>query len=121
MARTWKCRKCSKSNPRRNQNCTTRGCAGKRPKPSPPKHKAILDVPYEKWAELYGDDCNICGKKPNPERRHDRDHDHKSGVSRGVLCVTCNRGLPNRITIEWLEAAAEYLRRSDGPERLKSA
>lgn len=109
--RTWKCAGCGTRNPRRKQNCAGAGCKRKRPKPRKPAHKKILEVPYELWSKAYGDNCNICGAEPKPNKRHDRDHDHASGAARGVLCSTCNRRLTNRITPEWLEKAAEYLRR----------
>jgi hypothetical protein len=68
-------------------------------------------MPYEEWTALYGERCNICGREPSAKRRLDRDHCHRSGKSRGVLCAPCNRRLGN-LTVEWLESAAEYLRRS---------
>lgn len=114
--KTWKCQGCKKRSSTRKRKCEH--CGRAKPKRKPPAHKDILKVPYEKWAELYGHNCNICGKEPNPERRHDRDHDHKSGVSRGILCVSCNRPLTTRLTPEWLRKAADYLDRADGPERL---
>lgn len=31
-------------------------------------------------------------------------------VVRGLLCVRCNRTVPDWVTSDWLEAAADYLR-----------
>jgi hypothetical protein len=36
--------------------------------------------------------CGICGKKP-VRYRLAVDHDHKTGVIRGLLCFRCNYGL----------------------------
>jgi len=36
--------------------------------------------------------CAICGRLPK-SRCLDVDHDHKTGVLRGLLCHMCNRGL----------------------------
>lgn len=37
------------------------------------------------------------------------DHDHRTMIVRGLLCVRCNRNLPDWMTPEWLRAAADYL------------
>jgi hypothetical protein len=72
---------------------------------------AALELPYEHYLELAGAElCGICGRGPQ-RRRLDRDHDHKTGKPRGLLCHRCNRALPSWVTVEWLEAAAVYLRR----------
>lgn len=75
-----------------------------------PDHKRILEVPYEAWVEAYGEACGICGAE-RKRRRLDRDHDHRTGEPRGLLCVRCNRALPRWIDAEWLQLAADYLAR----------
>lgn len=68
-----------------------------------------LELDYAGFILLNGGDhCAICGKPPM-SRRLDRDHDHKTGKPRGLLCHRCNRHLPSWITAEWLRAAADYL------------
>jgi ferric-dicitrate binding protein FerR (iron transport regulator) len=58
--------------------------------------------------------CAIC-RVSESRRKLDLDHDHATGMVRGLLCNSCNLGLgkfgddPVR-----LEAAAEYLRRING-------
>jgi hypothetical protein len=73
-----------------------------------------LDQDYAYYLQISGgkEVCQICGRPPSRNRRLDRDHDHKTGVPRGLLCVKCNRALPDWCSPEWLEAAADYLRRT---------
>jgi hypothetical protein len=113
MARVWTCRKCGYQNARKYAVCQALVCAerrGRRPKPRVPKHRAILSsLPYEQWVERYGERCGICGREPSETRRLDRDHDHKTGEPRGLLCHACNRRLWNGATVEWCLNAAKYL------------
>lgn len=63
---------------------------------------------------MFGEDCNICGAKRLPgQRRLARDHDHKTGQARGILCIRCNRAIPNWMTSDWLRLAADYLDRAE--------
>lgn len=74
---------------------------------------AALDIAYERYVELNGGEhCGICGAERKPEKRLDRDHDHKTGRPRGLLCWACNRQLRTWATVEWLLAAAAYLKRA---------
>jgi hypothetical protein len=72
-----------------------------------------LDLSYEAYVELNGGEhCGICGRPPAPARRHDRDHDHATGLPRGLLCPVCNQRLARRVTEDWLAAAVAYLKRA---------
>lgn len=76
---------------------------------------APLELDYAAFVRLNGGDrCAICGRLPSANRRLDRDHDHKTGAARGLLCARCNRALPSWITPDWLRAAAKYLERNGG-------
>jgi hypothetical protein len=116
--RQWTCRKCKQRTPRVLANCLTPDCTGKRPKPRKPKHSRVLDrYPYEQWVERYGEVCGICGAKPSPNRRLDRDHDHHVvgegwEGARGLLCWNCNKHfIHSRVTVDLLLNAAKYLDR----------
>ena len=114
-ARTWKCRKCQVSLPRVKQKCPT--CGAKRPNRKTAAQIALAET-YEGWVARFGDTCNICGRPASERRRLDRDHCHKTGQARGLLCARCNRALPSWCTPQWLRKAAYYLEcaqeRADG-------
>jgi Recombination endonuclease VII len=114
--RYWTCqrvvrgKKCAHKQPARYRNC--RKCGKPRPVRKRPAHMAALDESYEHYIEINGGEhCGICGRSASPMRRLDRDHDHNTGLPRGLLCFACNRQLRTWATIEWLLAAAAYLRR----------
>ena len=116
--RSWKCRKCGRPNPRRFTYCQWRvydgrfyrACTGRKPAKRVPAHMAALnELPYEWWVEEFGERCGICEREPSAKRRLDRDHCHKTGEPRGLLCHRCNRALPDWMTVDWLTRAARYL------------
>ena len=79
------------------------------------EHRSVLRAHrhvYEPLLAFQGGGCAICGKPPNPKRRHALDHDHKAMELRGILCTACNMRLSDRHTVEWLTKAAEYLTNS---------
>lgn len=129
MASRWTCPKCKTVHPRTKQVCGTDltpllVCDGRRPKKRKPEHQLVLDLmPYDEWVERFGvvidgvlvARCNICGRPPVNRALH-RDHDHRSGNPRGLLCHRCNRALPDWMTVKWLEKAIEYLTQGNGPE-----
>jgi hypothetical protein len=116
-ARTWICPRqigglrCGGINAPRSRKCHT--CGKPRPPRRRPKHLVALETPYEEYIVLNGGDrCAIClRERTEKDRRFDRDHDHRTGRPRGLLCHKCNRALPSWITPEWLRAAADYLDR----------
>lgn len=117
-ARFWTCQrvaagvKCGHRNPRRKHLCET--CGKRRAATPRPAHLAALDLPYEHFVALNGAErCGICGTEPPPGKRLHRDHDHRTGMPRGVLCFPCNLQLKNGYTPEWHRAAADYLERTE--------
>ena len=110
MARHWTCRRCKLRNKRTTQLCS---CGTRRPAPRVPQHRRVLDsMPYEDWVERFGERCGVCGRGRSEHRRLDRDHDHKTGNPRGLLCQRCNRALPSWVDAAWLRRAADYLERN---------
>lgn len=114
----WACQrttagvKCRAKNPARKRKC--QACGKLRPARKKPAHMTALDLTYEQYVELNGSErCGICGAAPKAKRLH-RDHGHRSGVPRGLLCFPCNSALRPYMTVEWLAAALEYLKRTEG-------
>lgn len=119
MTRTWRCRKttkgirCDQLNLRTKVKCSRPGCTGRRPKSKRPSHMNVLDIPYEVWVAKFGERCGICGAKPKPGKRLQREHGHSGeGVMRGLACFPCNRKLGNK-DLAWLRAAVAYLERAE--------
>lgn len=50
----------------------------------------ITAAQYDQMLEAQGGVCAVCGKPPGKTRLN-VDHDHKTGLVRGLLCWTCNR------------------------------
>ena len=126
----WTCRKCAF----RNKRTASRKCQGcgeaTKPKRRVPKHAETLrDDSYERYAQLnfqmhFGltdvpvsdgptmwESCGVCGRPKTENRRHDRDHDHRTGKARGLACVRCNRELLRNATLEEARAVVAYLER----------
>lgn len=72
---------------------------------------------YETRLESQGGVCAICGNPP-AKRKLSVDHDHATGLVRGLLCFRCNRALPAYLKRDWLLQAFAYLdehaRRGEG-------
>lgn len=67
---------------------------------------------YQRMLTQQGGCCAIC-RRPEPKgRMFDVDHNHSTGVVRGLLCTSCNRVLGHAgDSPERLRAAADYLER----------
>lgn len=61
---------------------------------------------YECMLADQGGACAICGAPPKRNRLH-VDHDHKTGVVRGLLCARCNSSLEWHL--QFAQSAAQYL------------
>lgn len=100
-----------------------------KPKARVPAHaRTLRDHSYEFYVavneRLHGvtdEGCGLCGKPRAQERRHDRDHDHKTGDPRGLLCVPCNKLLPHQVTLEYARLQVAYLERASLYEPLEEA
>ena len=76
---------------------------------------------YDDFLDMLADQdgkCAIC-KAPDAKRKGDKhlhvDHNHQTGMVRGLLCNPCNRGL-GFLGEANLQAALDYLQRTDGEQ-----
>jgi len=71
-------------------------------------------VEYERLRTLQNGLCAICGKPPTAKKKFlSVDHDHETGLVRGLLCFNCNLALGHfQDDLTLVEKAANYLRRS---------
>lgn len=76
----------------------------------------ITEKQFDDMLALQAGCCAICGCEPDEANGHRHkhrlciDHDHKTGIVRGLLCTTCNGGLGYfRDDPERLLMAYEYL------------
>jgi hypothetical protein len=103
--------KCGHVNSARTRKCFS--C--KKPRPKRKTIRSQLTLSYEEFIEINGGEhCGICGRgRPESGRRLHRDHDHRTGAPRGLLCFPCNRQLRTWTTIDWMRRAIAYLERSE--------
>ena len=75
------------------------------------KQYGITQQDYDTMLESQNFGCAICGTKKNGRKKNFVvDHDHKTGVVRGLLCTQCNAGLGNyKDNPESIRRAIEYL------------
>jgi hypothetical protein len=116
------CPKCSHRNDRTGGRRKCENCRERLPKRRVPSHAKVLrDLGYQGWAELsveiHGGDlhsCAVCRRQlPAEARKHDRDHDHRTGLPRGLACVRCNRELLRNTTLEEARNVVAYLERAN--------
>jgi hypothetical protein len=120
MARKYvSCVKCGHRNDREGGRRKCVGCRADLPKRRVPTHAKVLrDTPYDQFVEIneaihgQGDNCGVCGGPPSESnRRLDRDHDHRTGLPRGLAHVRCNRELLRNSTLEEARLVVAYLER----------
>lgn len=78
--------------------------------------KSAYGISLERYDEIllsqYGA-CAICGSHPQEGARLVVDHDHTTGVVRGLLCRKCNLGIGHLgDSVELLLKAIQYLKQS---------
>jgi len=77
-----------------------------------------FNITADEWDTILryqGGRCALCkekkaktGKRKGQDKLLYTDHDHKTGLTRGILCYGCNRKLPEWLTIEWIEKLFDY-------------
>ena len=119
--RYWTCPKCGTRNPVRTSSRKCGGCNEntKRKRRVPAHAQVLLDLSFDEAERLsqimHGGELGACGNcgRPKPESgHHDRDHDHRTGLFRGMACFTCNRERLRGHTLETLRACVAYLERA---------
>lgn len=76
----------------------------------------INEDQYKYLMEVQKGRCAICNSVPS-KKALDIDHNHLTGLVRGLLCFTCNSALGKfrgDMGIELLQKAINYLLRTDG-------
>lgn len=69
---------------------------------------------FDRMFAAQGGVCAICGEARPEERTLHVDHDHATGMIRGLLCFRCNNALGDfREEVELFRSAADYLDRDD--------
>jgi hypothetical protein len=53
----------------------------------------LTGAQYQALLEAQGGGCAVCGRVPRAGRSLHVDHNHKTGVVRGLLCFRCNAGM----------------------------
>ena len=76
----------------------------------------ITEGEYRRKLAAQGGRCAICGTSEPVEFNDGRDvwavdHNHATGVVRGILCQLCNTRLATLENSEFTAAASDYLRR----------
>lgn len=107
------CKWCSTRNDRAGGRTKCVVCGKPLRKLPQARHKLILRDGYAPFVraarEIHGvtdESCCVCGKPRPQEGRWDRDHDHITGVARGLAC-SGNQGC-NVLMAKWVSAATSH-------------
>lgn len=124
MAKKWVLCSCGTRNDRAGGRRKCASCAKPLRKLRGPKHALTLrEQTYAEYVTLNAamhthlafhtdpESCGVCGRPKSETRRHDRDHDHRTGLARGLACVRCNRELLRNTTLEEARLVVAYLER----------
>jgi Recombination endonuclease VII len=80
--------------------------------PNADRLRRVFLLTVEKWVKVYEYQkgcCAICGN-PLPDHCTLTDHDHKTGLFRGLLCFRCNAALRDYMDVAFLEKALVYMK-----------
>lgn len=92
-------------------------------------HFGLTSEEYETKLREQGGVCAVCSKpdgqdlhSPNKYKRLSVDHNHKTGMIRGLLCNDCNRSIGQlQDSPALLRRAAEYLEKYERELEIASA
>ena len=78
-------------------------------------HYGLTDDEYSAMVVAHEGKCAICGVSPEDYEGRNKwlvlDHDHSTGLARGLLCHRCNMGLGYfKDNPEYLKSAIKYLK-----------
>ena len=77
----------------------------------PHLNEAGAEAEREKLSAAQGAKCGICQKPESGfKMRLAVDHNHKTGLVRGLLCYRCNKFVVGRHTLETATNLLDYLR-----------
>lgn len=81
----------------------------------PPKESYLLDnfnLTAEMWQRIYDYQKGLCGvcHEPLENRIANTDHEHKTGLVRGIACFNCNRSIREYFTIDFVTKILDYLK-----------
>jgi hypothetical protein len=83
-----------------------------------PRYQITVEQ-YDELLKQQGGVCALCGTVQPPVKgrvlHFAVDHDHATGVNRGLLCLRCNTGLHYIENAEWRLRAEAYLLRHCEP------
>jgi hypothetical protein len=74
--------------------------------------RTVYDISPEEYDRILaeqGGHCGICPKKPAPGKSLAVDHDHKTGLVRGLLCFMCNKRVLGARSADVLVRTAAYV------------
>ena len=70
----------------------------------------LPDGAYDRLYEFQGRRCAICQRATGVSRKLAVDHDHKTGIARGLLCSPCNKLLGHlRDSVDIAQRVIDYL------------
>ncbi len=76
-------------------------------------------VEYDALLFAQGGGCAICHSPPKGRFLHvDHDHDHDSGIVRGLLCARCNSAI--EWSLLWADEARTYVERAVMSSRVRN-
>ena len=106
---------------------TDRSAATKRRRRRKPRRAPEIGIDTDLYESLLASQdghCALCPNEPKTRRLH-VDHNHRTGMVRGLLCYACNRRLSTNVTSQWLKGAYLYVladeRQGDVPDQWADA